>query len=56
MHTCFIAVNFSIHTGGRGGQKSFHFYEGEAQNVCLQSGGGGKNEENRTMGILDISF
>ena len=27
--TCFIAVNFSIHTGGGGGgQKSFYFYEG----------------------------
>jgi hypothetical protein len=42
MHACFIAVNFSIHTGGGGGgQKSFYFYE-EAQNVCLQSGEGSK--------------
>jgi hypothetical protein len=23
MHTCFIAVNFSIHTGGGGGLEKF---------------------------------
>ena len=43
MHACFIAVNFSIHTGwGGGGRKVSTFMSGEAQKVCLQSGGGVK--------------
>ena len=35
MHACFIAVNFSIHTGGEGVRKVSTFNE-EAQKVCLQ--------------------
>ena len=47
MHPCFIAVNFSIHTGEGGGcQKSLYFYGGggggAAQKVCLHSGRGSK--------------
>jgi hypothetical protein len=43
MHTCFIAVNFSIHTGEGGGvRKVYTFMRGAAQKVCLQSGRGSK--------------
>ena len=38
------SVNFSIHTGG-GGRKVSSFMRGEAQKVCLQSGGGGGSKK-----------